>query len=29
MENLDYKNQNIERKDLENMQNSQFLNVEK
>ena len=29
MENLDYKNQNIERKDLENIQNSQFLNVEK
>ena len=27
MENLDYKNENIERKYLENMQNNQFLKV--
>ena len=29
MENLGYKNQNIERKYLENMKNSQFFNVKK
>ena len=28
MENLDYKNENIERKYLENMQNNQFLKVQ-
>ena len=27
MENLDYKNENIERKYLEHMQNNQFLKV--
>ena len=27
MENLDYKNENIEKKYLENMQNNQFLKV--
>ena len=29
MENVDYKNENIERKYLENMRNNQFLKVEK